>query len=133
MRCLWVNTILLLCQITIFLMVKYAVKNSFGNAGLCGWHEAEVFFLFWVFCSCCLSLIYSINSLHDLIISNSEGFANSKKACKEWFKNPQKFLGLFLINVRTTQATCGPHKENNPTSLFCYDSKHFSPLSDWSK
>lgn len=132
MRCLWVNILLWLCQITVSLTVKYAVKSSFVKAGLCGWHEAEAFFCLLGFLVLLSfidlqhqfpSMIWSFQILKDL--------QTARALVKSDLKNSQKFLVLFLINVRAIQAPCGLHKGDNPAALFRYDGDHFSPLSDW--
>lgn len=69
------------------------------------------------------SMIWSFQILKDL--------QTARTLVKSDLKNPQKFLVLFLINVRAIQAPCGLHKGDNPAALFRYDGEHFSPLSDW--
>ena len=129
---LWVHFPFLLHQVTVFLIIKYSVMNQFGNEGLCRPYLEEVCHVFWVFNFCFLSLICSINSLHDLIILNSEGFENSKQPCKSDLKT-FKVPSFISHKCQTPQATRGLHKGNNPTSLFCSDGKHFSSLSDLSE
>lgn len=97
-----INLPVLLHQVTVFLTIR-SVVNSLGNEGLWKQYQEEILHVSWVFNFCFLSLIYSIESLHDLIILNSEGVGNSMQPCRSYLKTSRSSQFCF-------------HKCQNPTS-----------------